>query len=387
VDQFCTGYLAELQASVVSLANAPDYAKLIHDLHLRRELIAAGHEIAAMGFTVDIDKPAADQAEDAHQRLTGLIDASALPTEGPRPIGDAVEAALDELTVVHKADGAVIGAPTGLSDLDHLLGGLQAPAFVLIAARPSMGKTALALNIARHVAREGGRVAFYSLEMSETQLIQRLTASETGIPLERHRAGPLDRADYLTLVEATQNLRALPLLLDDGQSRSVAAMRAHARRAKRRGGVALVVVDYLQLMVSGSPQYRAQEVSDISRGLKMMAKDLGVPVLALSQLSREVEKRPDKRPQLSDLRDSGSLEQDADQVVFIYRAEYYLRMAGGSKDTDAYMQELQAAAGLAEIIVGKNRHGCTGTVQARWNGVRQQFSDWEDTQAQQEAMW
>lgn len=389
-----TTYLCDLQASVVSLINAPDYARLIHDLHLRRGLIGLGQEIAASGFTTDIEVSAADQAEDAAQRLAALIDAGALPTAGPRPIGEAVERTITQLTNVYEADGAVVGQPTGLAALDRMIGGLQPPSLVVLAARPGMGKTALALNIARHVAEQGGPVAFYSLEMSRPQLVQRLIAGPARVPVDRQRGGPLSRAEYLHLVEASQEVGRLPLLIDDGQSRSVAAMRAHARRLKRRGGLALVVVDYLQLMVSGSPQYRVQEVSDISRELKRLAADVDAPVLAVSQLSRQVEQRDDKRPQLSDLRDSGSIEQDADQVLFIYRDEYYLRRPKqrANQKGDSYMHDLavyderkRAVGGLAEILIPKNRHGRTGTVACLWDGAAQAFSDrGEDHGAQEE---
>lgn len=387
-------YIAELAASTTSILNATDYGRLILDMHLRRELIAAGQQIAADAFRVDLERPGSDQAEDAVRRITEVAEASLAPQQGPRPIGEAVSGVVDQLAAVCNAEGAVVGHPTGLQDLDRSIGGLMAPDLLVVAGRPGMGKSILVLNIARHVATHSGPVAFYSLEMSSGQLMQRMIAADTGVPVERQRAGPIHRGEFMGLQSAAQEIGALPLLLDDGRQRTVAAMRAHARRAKRRGGLALVVVDYLQLMVQGDPRYRVQEVSQITRDLKMLALDVGVPVLAVSQLSRQVEQRDDKRPNLSDLRDSGSIEQDADMVLFPYREEYYLRAPKQRErqSNESHLEDLanfdhrrRAVAGLAEIIVGKNRHGPTATVECRFDGPRQRFRDRDG--ADQEGMF
>lgn len=365
-----SNYLADLFASVGLPSNAADYGRMILDMALRRDLIGASQAVITDAFQADIERPGTDQAEDAVRRMTEIAEASLAPQSGPRPIGEAVDGLLDQLAAVAAARGEIVGHSTGLHDLDQMIGGLLAPDLLVLAARPGMGKSVLALNIAEHVATHHGPVVFYSLEMSKAQLISRLIATPTGIPTDRQRSGPIRSGEYVMLQEAAQNVGRLPLLLDDGRQRSVASMRAHSRRTKRRQGLALVVIDYLQLMVQGDPRYRVQEVSRITRDLKMLALDLDVPVLAISQLSREVERRDDKRPRLSDLRESGSIEQDADEVMFLYREEYYLR----GTDIETW-EKRRACEGSAEIIIDKNRHGRTGTVTARFDGVRQRFSD------------
>ena len=386
-------YLSELQASVVSVLNAKDYALEVHDRYLRRQLIGAGQELISACHTPSVEMKAAEQAEIAQQRIADITHAVEMPNAGPRHIASVTSEVLDHLAQVVEAQGRVVGLSTGMEDLDHKLGGLQAPSLIVIAARPGMGKTALALNIAEHVSRQGDPVLFYSLEMGRAQLLQRLIADETGIGTDRQRGGPLNRKEYLSLASAAADLGGLPLLLDDGRERTVAAIRAHARRVRRQHGLALVIVDYIQLMVTGAPRDRVGELSALTRELKRLAGDLDVPVVALSQLSREVEKREDKRPLLSDLRESGSIEQDADQVLFIFREEQYLRapkrrqnqsLQSHSDDLADYETRRLKVAGRAEFLIEKNRHGPIGMVLSRWNGARQRFSNWLEHDPQED---
>src|SRR5690348_11612615 len=311
-------YLARLAGSVVTIINAEDYGRVIHDLHLRRQLIELGEEMVNVAHGQDLDLPATGQIETAEEQLFRLSETGAVKM---------AEAAVNR-------EGHVTGVTTGLIDLDKKLGGLQPSDLVILAGRPSMGKTALATNIAFNAAQahmespeNGGRVAFFSLEMSAEQLAMRILAERTEISSDRIRRGEISRDDDFTrLVIAAQELQKLPMHIDDTPGLTVPALRTRARRLKRRHGLGLIVVDYLQLMRSPAGfrnENRVQEVSEITRGLKAIAKELDVPVLALSQLSRAVEQRDDKRPQLADLRESGSIEQDADVVMFIFREQYY----------------------------------------------------------------
>jgi replicative DNA helicase len=297
------------------------------------------------------------------------------------------------------------GIATGLRDLDRDLGGLQRSDLVIIAGRPGMGKTALATNIAFNAAQRyvrdledgiapeksaGAGVAFFSLEMSADQLATRVLAEQSGISSENLRMGKISQQDFRNLARAAAELESLPLYIDDTAGLTIAALRTRARRLKRQRGIGLIVVDYLQLLQGtgkgGNDQNRVQEISEISRGLKTLAKELSVPVIALSQLSRAVEQREDKRPQLSDLRESGSIEQDADMVWFVYREEYYVQakepkrpMEGDDAkvwdDHAKWMLDMERASGMAELLVAKQRHGSTGKVKMKFEAKITRFSD------------
>ena len=339
-------YLGSLVNSAVTIINAEHYGRTIHDLYLRRELITVGQDIVTEAFDHDLDDPATEQIERAEAKLFELA-SSGQAEGGPREFRVALTSAITMAQAAFKRDGKIVGVATGFTDLDKKLGGLHPSDLVILAGRPSMGKTALATNIAFNAAKayqpargpegridltkqaeDGAVVAFFSLEMSAEQLATRILAEESGTSSDKIRRGEVRREDFDKFVMASQRLFAVPLYIDDTPALSVSALRTRARRLKRQHGLGLIVIDYLQLMrpsaARGGSENRVQEISEITRGLKAIAKELNVPVLALSQLSRAVEQREDKRPMLADLRESGSIEQDADVVMFIFREEYYL---------------------------------------------------------------
>ena len=395
-------YLAKLAAAAVTIINAEDYGRRIHDLHLRRQLIGLGEDVVNDAFRHDLDDPAASQIERAEQKLYEL--ASVGQTEGgPRPFRAALTDALTVAEAAFKRSGRIVGVATGFTDLDRKLGGLHPSDLIIAAGRPGMGKTAFATNIAFNAARaraaaiaeagpaaeDGAVVAFFSLEMSAEQLATRILAEESGVPSDRIRRGDVRKEDFDRFVAASQRLAAVPLFIDDTPALSVAALRTRARRLKRQQGLGLLVVDYLQLMRPAAqrngPENRVQEISEITRGLKAIAKELAVPVLALSQLSRQVEQREDKRPQLADLRESGSIEQDADVVMFIFREEYYRgrEPKKGENETqekfnqkiDEWKEYMEKIHGVAEIIVEKQRHGPIGTVKLHFEAEITRFDN------------
>jgi len=350
-------YLANLLDSAAFGPEVQDYARIIRDLAMRRELINIGAGVQSRAMTHDRESDGSQQVEVAEREL--------------------------------KRDGKIAGIPTRLDDLDHKMGGLHGSDLIILAGRPSMGKTSLVTNIAYNVAADyrgekqddgstktiaGGKVAFFSLEMSSEQLATRILAERTGINAHKIRQGDLDKHDFETLREATEELQNLPLYIDDQGGISVSQLAARARRLKRAQGVDLIIIDYIQLLsgTSGkSDVNRVQEVTQITTTLKALAKELSVPVIGLSQLSRAVEQRDDKRPQLSDLRESGSIEQDADCVMFVYRESYYLErtepQADGSDPAAAdkwasWRQRMDEVYGTAEVILGKQRHGPIGKV-------------------------
>ena len=356
-------YLARLAASAVTVINARDYGRTIHDLFLRRQLINLGEDTVNEAYSQEIDDRATDQIERAEQRLYDLAtigDYQGGFQDFPSVLTNAIKTA----EAAYKRDGQLIGVSTGLTDLDALLGGLHDSDLIILAGRPSMGKTALATNIAYSAARnyrtetdetgnevavDGAVVGFFSLEMSAEQLATRILSETAEVGSDAIRRGKLSSAEFHKIVEASHELQRAPIFIDDTPALTVSALRTRARRLKRQHGLGLIVVDYLQLMqVPGNKENRATEISEISRSLKALAKELNVPVVALSQLSRAVESRNDKRPMMSDLRESGAIEQDADVIVFIYRDEVY--------DEDS------ADKGIAEIIIGKQRNGPIGRV-------------------------
>jgi len=391
-------YLADLAGSVVTVINAGEYGRIVHDLFIKRELISLGEDVVNKAYGGEVDEPATKQIEDAEQNLYDLATRGEHET-GFQNFKTAIVSAIDMAEIAHKREGGLAGVGTGLVDIDKLLGGLHRSDLIILAARPAMGKSALAANISYNAAKdyhdsggkEGAVVGFFSLEMSAEQLAARILSEQSDISSDRMRKGELGNEEFTRLVQASQALHEIPVFLDDTPALTVSALRTRARRLKRQYNLGLIVVDYLQL-ISGSQgsrnDGRVQEVSEITRGLKTLAKELDVPVLALSQLSRQVENREDKRPQLADLRESGSIEQDADVVAFIYRDDYYMEKAEPKQRADEGMdkfaerhsrweERLADVRGLSEIIVAKQRHGPVGTLTLQFTGEFTRFSNYD----------
>jgi replicative DNA helicase len=379
-------YLADLVDRAPPAANAPDYARAVYDLALRRDLIRIGGDISATAQKGDAELSARDQIEAAEQQLFSLAETGGV-SQGFVTFADALHGAVTMAAEAHSRDGGLAGLSTGLLDLDQKIGGLHPSDLVILAARPSMGKTALACNVAFDVAHNyawepqpdgsrktvrGGVVAFFSLEMSAEQLAMRLLAEVSGVSGDRLRKGEIDAMEFGRVRDAALEIQEAPLYIDATGGITIAKLAARARRLKRMAGLDLIIVDYLQLVTTGATgsDNRVQEVSMITQSLKALAKELNVPLIALSQLSRQVENREDKKPQLSDLRESGSIEQDADMVMFVYRESYYLsRMEPreGTEEHFKWQEQMDQVRGLAEIIIGKQRHGPIGTVKLSFN--------------------
>ncbi|HYC02518.1 MAG TPA: replicative DNA helicase [Azospirillaceae bacterium] len=389
-------YLARLAAAIVTVQNAEDYGRIIHDAYLRRQLIDVGEEMVNQAYRHEIDVVATDQIEEAEKKLFDLASTGDVGG-GFIPFQRSLAAAIETAEAAFRRSSHVTGVTSGLRDLDAKLGGLHPSDLIILAGRPSMGKTALATNIAFNAAKaymqsngeEGAPVGFFSLEMSAEQLALRILADEAQVSGDKMRRGDIRESDFPKFVEASQYLARVPFYVDDTPALSITAVRTRARRLKRTSGLGLIVVDYLQLLRGGGvskSENRVQEISEITRGLKAIAKELDLPVIALSQLSRAVEQREDKRPQLSDLRESGSIEQDADVVMFVYREQYYLERAepsrrpdeGEDKFNDRYQrwkQRLEEVYNTAEAIIAKQRHGPVGSVRMHFNGEFTKFSD------------
>lgn len=371
------GHLADLMDKAPPSATIKDFAKSVIDLALRRDLIRIGGEIASNA--PDPAAPAADHLSAAEALLFELAETGSKE----RPVatfGEALDDAVEQARAAFARDGRLTGVTTGLIDLDQKLGGLHPSDLLILAGRPSMGKTALALNIAINAAKTGARVFFPSLEMSKGQLGLRALADFANVSGDRLRKGMVTREDLHKVEDARDYFRSLPISIDDTGGIHIAKLCARARRQHRKAGLDLIVVDYLQLITTdaGKGGNRVQEVSQITGALKALAKELNVPVLALSQLSRQVESRDDKRPMLSDLRESGSIEQDADVVMFVYREEYYLgrsEPAEGSAKHPEWQDAMSKVLGKAEVIVGKQRHGPIGTVNLAFDSDLTRFGN------------
>ena len=403
-----TEYLSQLAGAGTSVVNMEQYARIVFDAAMRRELIDIGQGITESAFIEDLDKPVSSQIEEAEKKLFDLSTTGTSIDRGAAPLGDALRLAMEEAEIAYKADGKLSGLTTGLRDLDKSISGLHHSDLIIIAGRPAMGKTAIAMNIAFNAAnailsgaanpKYKGAVVFFSLEMSSSQLAARVLSSQSKIPASSMRNGTLTDSDFLKMSQYSDALSRVPLFFDDTPGMSVPMMRTRARRlARKHGGIALIVIDYLQLMTlpggSRRNDSRVNEISEITRSLKMLAKELDVPLIALSQLSRSVESRDDKRPLLSDLRESGSIEQDADIVMFTYREEYYLQgrdpAESGSDHSEKFMfnkqenwkKRMEEARGKADLIIGKNRHGRPETIRARFNGEFSLFSDLNEFEA------
>ena len=398
-------YLMRLAGSVASIVNAEDYGRAVHDLHLRRQLIAVGEHIVSQAYKDDLDVSGADQLSGAGDLIDSLSEGGGDEARS-WTLGAAAGEAVEAAQRAYRRDGQLVGVPTGFADLDRLMGGLHKEDFIILAGRPSMGKTALGTNIAFHAARaveddsveppKMHGVAFFSLEMSAAQLATRILAEQTAIPLERIRRGNLSLSDFEALERARTDLADARLFIEDAPNQTLGSIRRRARTLVRKHGVTMIVIDYLQLMhLSDNPfernENRAQELSKITRGLKGLAKQLKVPVVALSQVSRQVEDRDDKRPQLIDLRESGAIEQDADVVMFVYRDEYYLARKEpreGTPEHVAWLETMEKVHNLAEVILAKDRNGPIGKVTLLFEGAYTRFSNYvaDDHLPQQGAM-
>lgn len=388
-------YLVRLVSEAVSVINAKDYGSAIYDLYLRRALIATGNAIAQKAYDSPIDVTPLAQIEEAEQALYRLA-------ETGQQVGKfesfdvGLKKAIEMANAAYKRDSKLSGFATYIHSLDEKMGGLQKSDLVVLAGRPGMGKTSLATNIAFNIAnayakskesdteQQGGIVGFFSLEMSLEQLATRIIAEQAEISSSNIRKGKITEEEYSNLLRAVQRMQQLPLYIDQTGGINIAQLSARARRQKRQFGLDVLVIDYIQL-ISGSntraSDSRVQEVTEITTGLKALAKELNIPIIALSQLSRQVENREDKRPQLSDLRESGSIEQDADVVLFVYREEYYKNAQEPEVGTEAHekwQQEMAKIHNKAEIIIAKQRHGPTGIVELAFQAEYTRFSDLAD---------
>jgi replicative DNA helicase len=388
-------YLARLAAEATTVINAVDYGRTVYDLAVRRDLIRIGEEMVNHAYEAPVDFAPRDQIEDVERRLYELAETGRYDASFQR-FAHVLTAAVDMAARAYQRDGRLSGLATGLKDLDAKMGGLQPSDLIIVAGRPGMGKTSLATNIAYNIAHawrgetradghmqtvNGGIVGFFSLEMSAEQLATRIISERTGIPSSVIRRGGITEADFEAIKDVSIEMQHLPFYVDETGGLSVAQLAARARRLKRQRGLDVLVIDYIQLLQGSqrkANESRVQEVTEITTSLKALAKELNVPILALSQLSRQVESRDDKRPQLSDLRESGSIEQDADVVLFVFREEYYLSNKEPRPGTEEHLKwqtEMAAVHGKAEIIIGKQRHGPTGTVQLQFEASVTRFDD------------
>ncbi len=388
-------YLARVAAEATTIINAQDYGRTIYDMALRRDLIRIGEDMVNVAFDAPVDFAPRAQIEDAERQLYELAE-SGRYDGGFQRFAQAMKTALDMAANAYQRDGKLSGISTGLRDLDSKMGGLQRSDLIIVAGRPGMGKTALATNIAYNIAEahqaevqadgtmksvNGGVVGFFSCEMSAEQLATRILAEQTGIASSMIRRGGIKQDEFDRIRDYTIKLEHLPLFVDETGGLSISQLTARARRLKRQKGLDIIVVDYIQLLQGSGKRgndNRVQEVTEITTSLKALAKELNIPVIALSQLSRQVESRDDKHPQLADLRESGSIEQDADVVMFVYREEYYLQNKEpkpGTPEHEKWQLDMELAHGKAEVIIAKQRHGPTGTVQLQFEGQFTRFSD------------
>jgi replicative DNA helicase len=390
-------YLARLAAEATTIINAEDYGRTVYDLSIRRDLINIGEDMVNLAYDAPVDATPQSHIEDAERKLFELAETGRYES-GFQRFAQALTTAVDMAAHAYQRDGGLSGMATGLTDLDSKMGGLQKSDLIILAGRPGMGKTALATNIAYNVARafaqgdvrpdgsqetvNGGVVGFFSLEMSAEQLATRIISEQTGIPSNKIRRGVISEGDFEEIKNISIELQNLPFYVDETGGLSIGQLAARARRLKRQRGLDLLVIDYVQLLQGStrrSSENRVQEITEITTRLKALAKELTVPILALSQLSRQVESREDKRPQLSDLRESGSIEQDADVVLFVFREEYYHQMRKPTEANREKFAEWQAEGdrvqGKAEVIIGKQRHGPTGTVELQFDAEVTRFAN------------
>ena len=393
-DMTVAQYLARLAAEATTIINTNDYGRAVYDMALRRSLIRIGEDMVNAAFDAPVDAEPKEQIEDAEKALFSLAETGRYDG-GFQSFEDAMALAIEMAGAAKDRDGGLSGISTGIRELDRRLGGLQHSDLIILAGRPAMGKTSLVTNIAFNIAAayepaeqadgsfkaaNGGVVGFFSLEMSAEQLATRIISEQSEVSSSKIRRGSITDAEYSKLVACTEMMQKAPLYIDQTGGISIAQLAARARRLKRQRGLDVMVIDYVQLMQGSAKTAgnRVQEITEITTGLKALAKELHVPIIALSQLSRQVENRDDKRPQLSDLRESGSIEQDADVVMFVYREEYYLQAKEPKPGTDEHMkwqQEMNEARGKAEVIIAKQRHGPTGAAQLAFQAEFTRFTD------------
>ena len=387
-------YLIELAKNSPILSNTTEYGKLIYDLYQRREILKISDEITNEANSFDLESNASQIIEKAEVKLYNLSSTGEANQDFKKFSMSLVEA-INSAESAYKREGQLSGIPTGFTDLDQLLGGFHKTDLLILAGRPSMGKTALATNIAFKMVKAKSMddenkkniIGFFSLEMSSEQLATRILAEDSSISSEKIRRGQLNSNDFQKIVKSSQVLGDLSLYIDDSPNLSISALRTRARRLKRKYGLDAIVIDYLQLIRPSlsRPDNRVLEIAEMTRNLKSLAKELSIPVLCLSQLSRQVEQRDDKRPQLSDLRESGAIEQDADVVMFIYREEYYTERkepSPGTEDYQKWQEKMAKIHNVAEVLVAKQRHGPIGKVNLHFEGSTTKFSNLSKSQSQ-----
>jgi replicative DNA helicase len=387
-------YLARLAAEATTIINAQDYGRSIYDLATRRRLITIGEDMVNAAYDAPVEMPPETQIEAAERQLFELAETGQYDG-GFHDFGSAINTAIDMASAAFQRDGGLSGIATGIHALDIRMGGLQNSDLIVLAGRPGMGKTSLATNIAfniahayrgdvaadgTHTALDGGVVGFFSLEMSAEQLATRIISEQAEISSSKIRRGEINEAEFEMLAACAQEMQRIPLYIDETGGIPIAQLAARARRLKRQRGLDVLIIDYIQLMQGSkrNGENRVQEVTEITTGLKALAKDLNIPVIALSQLSRQVENRDDKRPQLSDLRESGSIEQDADVVMFVYREEYYMlgkEPEGSDPKYAEWLAKFEQIKGKADVIIAKQRHGPTGTARLGFQPMFTRFSD------------
>jgi replicative DNA helicase len=384
-------YFGVLEAAAPAVTNLKELARIVHEAAVRRELLRIGEELANGALEIDIDRPPNVQVEQAEKALYAVA-LNSQYGDGALDFHEALKRTVEAAERAIARGGRLSGVTSGFTDIDNLLGGLQPSDLLILAGRPGMGKTALGTNMAFHCARtyvqdmeagaefpRGAPVLFFSLEMAAQQLSARILSEQTEIEGWKIRNGKFAETEWEKFVLTMQDLSSLPLYIDDTGGISIAQIAARARRMKREKNIGLIIIDYLQLVEpSRRHENRVQEITEVTKGLKTLAKELNVPVLALSQLSRGVDARDDKRPVLSDLRESGSIEQDADVVMFVYREEYYLKSREpepGSADHAKWMEKLDRATNRAEVLVEKHRHGATRSIDLVFEGNFTRFSN------------
>jgi replicative DNA helicase len=384
-------YLAGLAQAAPAYANVRDYARILHDLFVRRSLIHLGEDIVNTAYEAPIEAPPQAQIEEAEKALYRIAETSRYG-EGPIEFSESLRRTVESAEKAQARGGKISGVASGFADLDSLLGGLQPSDLIIIAGRPGMGKTSLATNMAFHAARayaldvaegietpRGCPVLMFSLEMAAQQLSARILSEQTEIEMWKIRNGKFSESEWENFVLKMQDLSNLPLYIDDTGGISIAQIAARARRLKREKKVGLVIIDHIQLVApSRRVENRVQEITEISKGLKVLAKELDVPVIALSQLSRSVDSRDDKRPVLSDLRESGSIEQDADVVMFVYREAYYLKTRKPAEDDPEFTkwaEKMEKVGMLADVLVEKHRHGATTRIELFFDDRFTRFKD------------
>ena len=386
-------YLIKLAKNSTVISNSKEYGKLIYDLFQRREIIKISDEVSNEAHEFDFDTNASEIIEKAESKLFNLS-STGETSKDFQGFSTSLIQAINSAEAAYKRDGQLSGIPTGFTDLDQLLGGFHKTDLLILAGRPSMGKTALATNIAFKMVNSNSMddenkknvIGFFSLEMSSEQLATRILAEDSSISSEKIRRGQFNSNDFQKIVKSSQKLESLSLYIDDSPNLSISALRTRARRLKRKFGLDAIVIDYLQLIRPSlsRPDNRVLEIAEMTRNLKALAKELNIPVLCLSQLSRQVEQRDDKRPQLSDLRESGAIEQDADVVMFIYREEYYAERkepSAGTEDYQKWQEKMAKIHNVAEVLVAKQRHGPIGKVNLHFEGSTTKFSNLSKNQS------